>query len=311
MTTPGRLQFRAGHPRGLARRRRVVQSLTAALTVGAASVAHANPPPTQPVRLAASTESHISTETSEVLPAWTPAVTLVNRYGQLTGASPAPNSWSLQRRASSHLLVAFGLFDWVELDLGVPMVIYQEGTTANTTLESTLRSTGIGDIRTGMKGTILKTPARGFGLGVSFDVTFPTGTREALLGEAGPTYAPQLLMEYRFAWGIETAVNLGYYIREDVTVGNVTLADSLTIRGAARLPFGARMQAAAEQSSSTDEQSSNAPSPTRRGLTSPSRIQSLGLSSMPQTNSREGCADEDEAADAWMHLVSVQFPRRH
>lgn len=215
-----------------------------ALSLAAPAVATAEPPPTQPVRVAASTESHIATETSQVLPAWTPAVTMVNSYGQLLNSTRNPGTWSLQSRATTHLLVAFGMFDWVQLDLGVPMVIYQDGTTANTTIESTLRATGIGDVRTGLKGTILRTPARGFGLGLSLDVTFPTGTREALLGEAGVTYAPQVLLEYRFAWGIETALNLGYYVRPDVTVGSVILADSLTLRGAARLPFGPRKQGA-------------------------------------------------------------------
>ena len=218
--------------------------IAAALSLGAPALANAAPPPTQPVRVAASTESHVATETSQVLPAWTPAVTMVNSYGQLLNSTSNPNTWSLQSRATTHLLVAFGLFDWVQLDLGIPMVIYQEGTPANTTLSSTLRATGIGDVRAGLKGTILRTPARGFGLGLSLDVTFPTGTRSALLGEAGATYAPQVLLEYRFAWGIETALNLGYYVRPDVAVGSVTLADSLTVRGAARLPFGPRKQGA-------------------------------------------------------------------
>ena len=219
-------------------------ALAAALMLATPAAASAEPPPTQPVRFAASTESHVSTETSQVLPAWTPAVTMVNTYGQLLNTTRNANSWSLQSRATTHLLVAFGLFDWVELDLGIPMVIYQDGTTANTTLQSTLRATGIGDVRTGIKGTILRTPARGFGLGLSLDVTFPTGTRSALLGEAGATYAPQVLLEYRFAWGIEMAVNVGYYVRPDVTVGSVILADSLTLRGAVRLPFGPYKQGA-------------------------------------------------------------------
>lgn len=213
---------------------------------GLSATAHAaDPPVAQGMRPASSAESHITAESSQVLPAWTPSVGLVTTYGQLVGPAPDQKAYRIDRRTTSHLLFAFGLFDRAELDLGLPMVIHQDGSTPDSSPAGTLRAAAIGDLRVGAKGTILRTPERGFGLGIGFDMTVPTGNRDALTGEAGLTYAPQLYAEQRMARGIEAAINVGYFARPDVQLGNYVIGDAVTYRGALRVPFGPQLQVAA------------------------------------------------------------------
>lgn len=201
----------------------------------------AAPPTSQPQRYAASTESHVTTESSQVLPAWTPSVVLMNSYGQVLADRAKSDAWRVDRRVTTHLLVAFGIADWVELDLGLPMLVHQSGSTANTTAESALQPAAFGDVRAGLKGTFLRSRDRGFGLGASFDMTFPTGDRQALWGEAGITYAPQLLAEFRGYHGIETALNVGYVVRPDTEYSGYVLGDVVTYRAAVRIPVGRQL----------------------------------------------------------------------
>ena len=219
--------------------------LAAAFLCGAPStVSAANPAPASPFRPAASTESYIATESSDVLPAWTPAAQLMWSYGEALRATDV-QTLQLQRRAAAQALFGLGLFNWAQLDIALPIVAYQSGSVPDVGGPSPLEVSAIGDLRTGLKGTFLHTPDRGFGLGLAFDVTFPTGRAAALTSAGGMTYSPQLLIQQRMAHGIEAALNVGYSARPDQTFENVVLGDSVTYRAAVRLPFGKFRQVAA------------------------------------------------------------------
>ncbi|MEE9384098.1 MAG: thrombospondin type 3 repeat-containing protein [Nannocystaceae bacterium] len=204
------------------------------------------------LRPAASAESHISTESSRVLSAWTPSASLLTAYDRWVVPQADDSQLpAFAYRATSYLLAALGLFDYAQIDFGLPLIVYQEGsvpsdaTATGTEGLATLEPTAIGDLRAGLKGSVLRTPSRGFGLGVGFDVTFPTGSINALATEDGMTYTPAVYAENRTIRGIETAINIGYTVRPDVQVGSYVGGDALIYRLATRVPFGPNLVLAA------------------------------------------------------------------
>ncbi len=209
--------------------------LAAACVLLGASVARAG----APLRPTPSTEGYVTTRSPDALPRWTPSARLLTGYGQrLARPGRSGQGDRLDRRVTSHLLFALGLFDVLELDLGLPVILSQAGRVAAGDGTSPLASSGVGDLRMGLLGTLLHTPARGFGLGLAFDATAPTGRRDRLAGEGGWTYAPSLVMQQRMGRGLEGAVELGYFARPDREEGGVRIGDMVTYRLALRAHFG-------------------------------------------------------------------------
>lgn len=190
-------------------------------------------------RRTASPTGHVSTESSQVLPKWTPGAGI--SIGQEQSFGPLGRERAdVVSRTRADVLFAFGLFDWTELSLDLPLLLRQRvrAPAAETT------ATALGDLRVGFKGTLLRTPIRGVGLGLMFDVTAPTGSVAAKTGVGAPTYAPQLLFEHRGAWGIVSAINVGYLVRPDVREDGWIVGDSVTWRAALRVPFPPKLRAA-------------------------------------------------------------------
>ncbi len=237
---PGRgLKATGGPPDGtpVARPRIASLVLAGALLSVPASVARAAPGDT--VRHAASVTGHIATESSQVLPAWTPCAAVATTYLRRIGGDES-KPLRVDARLQSNLLVAFGIADHAQLDLSLPMILHQRGTTYEAGRFVTLPGAALGDLRVGARGTILRTPRRGFGLGVGFDVTAPTGDRSALTTLGGPTYTPSALAEYRGVRGITLAANLGYAVRPEVNLASEIGGDAVEYRLAARVPVSPR-----------------------------------------------------------------------
>lgn len=194
-------------------------------------------------RPSAGVNGHVATESSQVLPAWTPAATLLTSYDRTL--DDGRRTIRLDRRVSSHVLVAFGIADWTQLDLDLPLALYQGGQTIEAGEYVRLRPASVGDLRVGLKGTILRTPRRGFGLGLRFDITAPTGDADALASYGGPSYAPSLLVEYRAVRGILLDVNLGYLARPEANIDGFVAGDGFDFRAGARIPIAPREQFAA------------------------------------------------------------------
>ena len=220
-----------------ARRLRRGAAGTLVALLGAWAVpARAAPGPAETMRPSASPYSQITTESSRVLPKWTPAASVLVEHGRrLSGRTPG--ALQLDTRTTTHVLMALGLFDWTELSLDLPVVVAQRGTGwVDGRGPGTAPTHALGDLRVGLKGTLLRTPRRGFGLGLSFDVTAPTGSGAAMTGTGRPSYAPQLLIEQRTARGIVAAVNVGYLARRDIALAGVVFGDAITYRAAIRDP---------------------------------------------------------------------------
>lgn len=186
--------------------------------------------PISNARVSASPEGAIATESSQVLPKWTPAASLTLSH---EAGLDRPGAADLRARTGADLAIAFGMFDWIELSGQLPLVLRQrvasgDGRTANG---------GLGDVRAGLKGTILRLPRRGVGLGLMFDVTAPTGSATRHLGLGAPSYAPQVLFEVRGARAIRAAFAVGYLARRDVTWQGRTAGDAITARSGVRVPL--------------------------------------------------------------------------
>ncbi|MBX7081757.1 MAG: hypothetical protein K1X88_21315, partial [Nannocystaceae bacterium] len=217
--------------------------LAIAAMVLSLSAAHADASPMALPRRTVGPDGGVVTESSQVLPAWAPAVAVsLTHEADLahpptTGATPVAD---IASRTRADLGVALGLFGWVELGAQLPVVLRQRmvadyGGGART---------GLGDVRAGIKGTLLRLPRRGIGLGLSFDVTAPTGSDRAQLGLGAPGFAPQLLLEFRGARAIRAAINLGYLARPDVRALGRIAGDELTSRAALRVPLSSRREIA-------------------------------------------------------------------
>ncbi|MBL4687563.1 MAG: hypothetical protein JKY37_23410, partial [Nannocystaceae bacterium] len=204
--------------------------------------------PGDTARPAASATAHVITETSQVLPRWTPSAGVVTQYGQdLT--RDATNEVIIRRRTITSLTFALSLFDRAEVLADLPMVLHQQGTATDDTGDpataSSLQASALGDLRVGLKGTILKTPRRGFGLGVLVDVIAPTGDRSAWAGSGGVQMSARLLAEQTMARGITVAANAGYLLRPDLRIGELVIGDAVTLATALRIPLDRRQIVAA------------------------------------------------------------------
>lgn len=210
--------------------------------------ARAQVPVATPIRPAASTESHITTESSRVLPAWTPSAALFTVHEQwLAPPAAADDLPTVSFRTTSHLVAGLGILDWAQFDVALPLVVYQNGDVPTDSFatgadeQATLEPSALGDVRTGLKGTVLRTPSRGFGAGVGLDITWPTGSSAAVATEGARTYTPWIYGENRTVRGIESAINLGYTVRPDTVVGSYATSDAFAYRLATRVPFGPQL----------------------------------------------------------------------
>lgn len=208
----------------------------AAVSAGWAPEAQAAPGDT--VRHTSSVGGHLATDSSQVLPAWTPSAGVATTY--LRSFEGTDAGASVDARLQTDLLFAFGIADWAQLEMDLPMVLHQRGASVEGGGIVALPGASVGDLRLGARGTIVRTPRRGFGFGVGFDATIPTGREDALTTYGGGTYTPTVLGEYRGPRGITVATNLGYSMRPEVNLGEAIGGDVVPVRLAVRVPVAPR-----------------------------------------------------------------------
>ncbi|MEM6992140.1 MAG: hypothetical protein AAF721_16640, partial [Myxococcota bacterium] len=115
-------------------RRASTTALLPGLIAGLATLCglDASAAPGDTTRPAASATAHVVTETSQVLPRWTPSAGALTSYGQVIGNDDA-GGVVVRRRTTTNLTFAFGLFDRAELLADLPMVLHQQGTATDAT----------------------------------------------------------------------------------------------------------------------------------------------------------------------------------
>ncbi|MFP2910685.1 outer membrane exchange protein TraB [Pyxidicoccus sp. 3LFB2] len=173
--------------------------------------------------------SHLSVAGGPYLSYSLNPLTLVPEGGDLGKISLVGNRLQLDAMAS------VGLFDWVEVGVDMPLILAQGGENLEVIgTEGSVESFVLGDLRLTGKLAVpgLRRPAegKGFGAALTFNVSFPTGAQEAFAGDGEMTWAPGVVLDYRFGNGILLALNGGFWKRPDHVFNGVSVGDMM--------PFG-------------------------------------------------------------------------
>jgi OOP family OmpA-OmpF porin len=124
-------------------------------------------------------------------------------------SSPGPNGSdraAVENQIDANFLFAYGLTDRLELDLALPVTVFQNGAgTSPITGGAALPTTATRDLRFGVTFSILGRPrknperhdASGFGLAARFETVAPTGDDGAFASERGAVFAPSIALDYR------------------------------------------------------------------------------------------------------------------
>ena len=135
----------------------------------------------------------------------------------------------VDQQLAMHGVIGLGLFNVLQLDLDVPLYLVNEGD-----LPQEFSSAGFGDIRLRLKAKIYG-QEEGFGAGVAFDTSLPTGSTERYVGEGAVTFAPRLVLDYDFG-PLVVMLNGGVRFREEAQFGNnIDLGPAATFGVAAEL----------------------------------------------------------------------------
>jgi outer membrane protein OmpA-like peptidoglycan-associated protein len=127
----------------------------------------------------------------------------------------------IENRLTTHLTGAIALFDWIQLGLEVPVLLYQQRdeTRAPALDDEALGTFGVGDLRLYPKARILR-QRDGSPLDVGFQIpiSLPTGQATDYFGEQGFTFTPTVLgsREWDVLGGkLRGAANVGMRLRTE------------------------------------------------------------------------------------------------
>ncbi len=98
------------------------------------------------------------------------------------------------------MLVGFGLFDRLQLDLALPIYLVNDGRFNDTDI----RGATVGDLNFRAKYGLLSSLTAPVGLGIGVEVGIPTGDGKAFVGAGSFTVTPRLLVDTRFSTPIGT-----------------------------------------------------------------------------------------------------------
>ncbi len=141
----------------------------------------------------------------------------------------------IRSRLSGDLSIAYGVFDWLDVGLGAPVVLSQEGRTVERA--ETLQSFAFGDPSLGAKAALLDPWRDGFGLAAISRLTLPLGDATAFVGEPNASFSLGLAGELALSSQVDVAANLGYRLREATQIDAIVIDDEITwgLGGSVRL----------------------------------------------------------------------------
>ncbi len=141
----------------------------------------------------------------------------------------------LHHRAVSELAISLGLFSRLDVSLALPLVLRQ--TSDHYPAGQSGGESGLGDLRFSAKVRALNW--RGLGLAALLEATAPTSSGDRLMGESSWTFTPRLVLDWRHKSGAVVAFNVGYRMREAVSLGTLSVDDELRLSLGAEVPLGA------------------------------------------------------------------------
>lgn len=141
-------------------------------------------------------------------------------------ADGSSEQWIVKDVYSADFLWAFGLFDFVQLGLALPVILHQEGVGAEPfqpagaeDADYALASSALRDLRFNVKTRFLGGDAenpdrRDFGVGVDIGLSVPTGDELNFAGDNGAVLFPTAVIDFHRC-KLSAAVNIGARLRFD------------------------------------------------------------------------------------------------
>lgn len=157
-----------------------------------------------------------------------PLIVLDEDTGERAGAL-------VEDRVGGAFVGSLGLFDFAEISFELPAVFAQGRGATQAFIDSgaslsNLDGIGIADLRVMPKVRIVKQDTAGVDVAVVAGFTLPTGGARAYFGDAGATFAPELVVSRRVA-SFRFAANLGASLRgETIQMVDQTIGSELTAR---------------------------------------------------------------------------------
>jgi outer membrane protein OmpA-like peptidoglycan-associated protein len=132
-------------------------------------------------------------------------------------------------------LFSFSLWKRLEIGVDVPIDMVSGKSGASVVSVGDISSFTLGDLRFGVKGTILDHQRKGFGLGLDLGVTVPTAKNDSFVAEKSATFVPRLIAELNID-DYRVALNAGYRMRENSQLGFLAINDELLLGLATSIP---------------------------------------------------------------------------
>lgn len=209
----------------LVRRRWFILGSIVLFLAGAQPLAAQTKPVAFPVgnfRPAANPGGYFVTEKALTLPHLNASALLYLGYAHqplkmLSATTGEETSALMAFQFNMELLLAFGLFDRLELGLAFPVTVAQssDDLAALNRAPGTTLSAGMGDIRFIPKVRLLTTSAVSFA--VALPLSLPSGDQDNFLGDATVTFSPSAIIALNLS-RFTAALNVGYRLRKDQSV---------------------------------------------------------------------------------------------
>ncbi len=153
-------------------------------------------------------------------------------------------------RLGASFIMSMGLFDWLTVGVEVPTTFWQDGAyIGNDGSDLGLASAGLGDIRVGLKFTVLRQESHGISMALSLPVTLPSGDEGAFMGSESITFMPALTFSRSLMDNfLVLALNLGSWIQGEVKYGDLDAGHEFFYKAGAMMNFSKSWAVSAEGS---------------------------------------------------------------
>ncbi len=150
----------------------------------------------------------------------------------LVVASPDPAGtrvFAVEHALSATLLTAVGVNRWLHLDLAMPMMLFQEGASKADVVGSdqALPRSAVGDLRFGSHVALLPNRPAGVGLAVRFQMTAPTGQRDAFVSSPSASFAPGVSADCTLG-ALSLGVDVGARLRRFTQLAGTLVGNQLS-----------------------------------------------------------------------------------
>lgn len=146
----------------------------------------------------------------------------------------------VKNRLQLDLMASYGLYDWVELGLVFPIILFQDSDNLSSIgTEGKVRRTTIGDLSGFVKVPLMRrlSYASGFGIALQGRINAPTGDRDAFASDGAWSGSAMLISDYRFGMGALIALQAGFYLRHEAEFQGALVGNTFVGGGAGELPL--------------------------------------------------------------------------